>query len=253
MQPCQVCGEVLVDAAGYCVRCRNYRGQDAVPTAGYPTVPATAAPVTSSGYVAPSIAPPPVRQRTPFLIPLIASCAAVLVVAVGIIIVLVSKSGRPSNVAGSGGSTAPDPLRSPLIDPCLVGVWSTTSASQQFMVPSVGTIVLQLKAPDSQTVTIRPDGSATENFNHTQLEGALGGHTYTVEVNGTGAYTLRTANNTLTFLDPTSNGTITIAVDGTALTSAPLSLTNAPVNYTCEGNKVTEHNDGFDTRLTRQS
>ena len=84
------------------------------------------------------------------------------------------------------------------------------------------------------------------------MEGALGGHTYGVEVTGTAKSTLHTANNTITFVSESVSGTIAVSVDKTPLTSAPLSLKGDPVRYTCEGNTLTEHADGFDTTLTRQ-
>src|ERR1700732_1293857 len=37
MQPCHVCGGMVIDAAGYCTQCRTYRGQ--VAPQGYPAYP----------------------------------------------------------------------------------------------------------------------------------------------------------------------------------------------------------------------
>jgi hypothetical protein len=333
VQPCQVCGEMRVDAAGYCVRCRNYRGPVAAgdamaaagyppatpnpgyptspppgpgyptspppgpgyptspppgpgyppvpgyptsstqgpgyPTssppggypsapagAGYPGAPVTAPPLTPTGYLGPPATPSPARQRSPFLIPLIAACAAVLVVVIGIVIVVLSKTGQPSNVAGGAASTPPhppsSPPQSPLIDPCLIGVWSTTSNSQQFTIKGVGTMTLLLKTPYSETVTVNPDGTATQGYNHTKMEGALGGHRYGIDVIGVAHTTLRTANNTISFQTPTVTGTLSITVDKTPLTTVPLTISSDPVTYVCEGNTLTEHADGFDSTLTRQ-
>ena len=88
MQPCPVCGSLGVDAAGYCVQCRTYRGLPGGPTQpgapisgppGYPTAPGYPPPLPQPRPAQPQSPPP--RNRSPLLVPLIA-LSSVLVILV---------------------------------------------------------------------------------------------------------------------------------------------------------------------------
>lgn len=286
MQPCHVCGGMMIDAAGYCTQCRTYRGQ--VPPQGYslypdqqsappypaqpgvppypgqpsgPPYPAT--PVTmpyQPGSYPPapqpaSYPPAPPRPgggRSPFLIPLIALCVALVIVAVGIVVVVVVKSNSNPQAQTSSGPTAA-PGQSTAIDPCLVGTWTVSKASQQFPISGVGNVQITLKS-GTQTVAIGADGTVEDDYGtDSRYEGSGGGHTYTLDVAGKAHYTVRTANSTITFIAPSANGTIAASVDGVSVTSIPLSVTSDPVHYTCSGGTATEHTDTYDATLTRQA
>jgi hypothetical protein len=240
MQPCHVCGGMAIDAAGYCVQCRTYRGQVAPP--GYPP-----------GYPAHPPAPaPPGGGRSPFLIPLIALCVTLAIVAVGIVVVVVVKSNRRAEAQPGSGPTA-RPQRSAAIDPCLVGNWTIIRASQQFPIDGVGNVQLTLKT-GTQTLAIQADGSVEDNYGgDSRYEGSGGGHTYTLDVSGKAHYTIRTVNSTITFLNTSADGSIAASIDGISVTSVPLSVTSDPAHYTCSGNTATEHTDNYDATLTRSA
>ncbi|HKT05791.1 MAG TPA: hypothetical protein VJT31_40290 [Rugosimonospora sp.] len=255
MQPCQVCGGMAVDAAGYCTQCRTYRGP--VPPAPYPAQPSGppyAVQPSGPPYVTQSSGPPyggPAPARNPFLIPLIALCAAVVLVAAGIVVVVVVKSNNRNQAGGTTTGPTLSPGASAAIDPCLVGTWTVTKATQQYSIAGVGTVQLAAQGA-TQTVVVRADGTANDDYGtDTKYQGALGGHTYTLDVTGTVSYSIRTANSTITFVSPTANGTITATVDGLGSTSAPLSISEDPVHYTCSGDTATEHTDTYDATLTK--
>jgi hypothetical protein len=224
MGPCPVCGGTAINAGGYCTRCGTYLGV---------AYPAPAAP-----------------RRSPYLISLIALSVAIVVVAVAIAVVAAAKSGRRAQANPPGGDPAAS--TSSAIDPCLVGHWTVTRASQQFPVSGVGDLLITLQG-GSQTSVIEADGSADDDYTDSRYEGTAGGHTYTLEVNGTAHYMIRTANGTITFRTPTASGSITATVDGLESTSIPLSVTSDPVQYTCSGDTATEHTANFDVTLSRSS
>jgi hypothetical protein len=294
MQPCQVCGGMAVDAAGYCTQCRAYVGPvpqqgyplysdqqgappypgqphsgqphsgqaypgQAYPGQAYPGQPypgqASAPPYSgppgpgyppgsgAPGYPAAPAGPP--RGRSPYLVPLIALCAALAVVVVGIVVVVVVKSGTGQSSGNGARSSA-------VIDSCLVGTWTVTKASQEFPISGVGSV--HLVAQGTTETLIRADGTAEDNYgNDTRYEGSLSGHTYTLDVSGRVRYTIRTANGTITYVAPSAIGTVTLSVDGVKATSVPLSVSTDPAHYTCSGNTATQHTDTYDATLVRHN
>src|SRR4051794_14623113 len=110
MQPCGVCGGTAVDASGFCVGCRAYRGLPGPePASVYPTAyeligpgaaaqdaEPTAPPYSSYGvdyqqpHTTPGPPPEPVpsRRRNQFVVPLVALSATLVVVIVAIVVVV---------------------------------------------------------------------------------------------------------------------------------------------------------------------
>ena len=267
MQPCQVCGGVLVDANGYCTQCGTFRGQPAQPVSGAPYPPAGypqygqspasgapySAPPTSAtpypfsgppmsgagGYSAPPA--PPTRNR--YVLPLVAS-VAVLVLLIGAIVVLAIVRSNKSDGVGANGSPSPTTGGSSApvaaIDPCLVGTWQASSERQQQDYPGVGPVTMIGKG---QVTHVYPDGRVDDDYSQsTPYSGAYNGHTITMTVTGTVHSTITTSNGTMSFQDPKPNGTVVFKVDGSAVGSPiPLSVSTDPVQYTCLNNTATEH------------
>src|SRR5262245_28604916 len=176
MQPCAVCGGQGIDAAGYCVHCGTFRGTDPVVSAppGYPgpTSPAqpqpygqpmpgqpvsgqpmpgqpvsgqpvSGQPYSYQAYPAPSPQPQP-KQRSSFMVPLVALSATLFVLVVAIVVVAAVKAADSSGGGGSGGGgrTPVDQTRPvSLVDECVVGTWRVTSHEETVSVPSVGDVV----------------------------------------------------------------------------------------------------------------
>jgi hypothetical protein len=174
---------------------------------------------------------------------------AVVLVAVGIVVVVALKSGNNDQAGGGGKSAAPG--ASSAIDPCLVGNWTVTKASMDWTVDGVGSVVLDSQNA-LQTVVIRADGTADDNYGgDSKYSGTSGGHTYTLDVSGKVHYSVRTANDTLTFVDPQATGVVTYGIDGKDATSFPLSVSSDPTHYTCGGSTLTEHTETYDATLTK--
>jgi hypothetical protein len=196
----------------------------------------------------------PVRQRSPFLIPVIATCVVLAIGAVAITVILLGGSGRPSNVDGLGSTPATSP-RQPttgLIDPCLVGIWTVTSSTLRVPLDD-GPVVFELTTPASQFVTINGDGTAIDEYHQSRYAGSTGGKSYGMEVAGTVHYAVRTSDGTLSFVSPSASGTITVSIDGKQTNTGPLGVSNDPVSYTCAGDTFTEHNDKADSTFTRRT
>jgi hypothetical protein len=103
-----------------------------------------------------------------------------------------------------------------------------------------------------QTVVIRADGTAKDDYgDDSKYSGTSGGHTYTLDVTGTVNYSVRTGNDTLTFVDPKADGSVLYGIDGKSATSFPLSVSSDPTRYTCSGSTMTEHTDTYDATLTK--
>jgi len=146
MQPCEVCGGMGVDAAGYCTQCRNYRGLPA-PASGAPygyapaSPPGYAAgyaagyaqpPASPAGYAQPAQAPTPGYQPAPM-------------------------SGPPASYAPtSGGGFPPQPAYAP-------GFTPPPPKARSFTVPliALSATLVVLVVAIVVVVIIRASGSST--------------------------------------------------------------------------------------------
>ncbi len=269
MQPCPVCGEMAIDANGYCVRCGTFRGQPqpvppAYPQQPYPQQPYPAPqptsaapypfsgpPISGGGYSAPP-APPPARNR--FVLPLVAS-VAVLVLLIGAIVVLaiVRSGGKPNPPSGNGSpsiSVSAGPSSS--VDTCLIGTWTVSSNRQQVDIPSVGPVTFLGKG---EVVHIHPDGEVdTDYAQATQYTASYNGHVIGATLTGTDRSTISTANGTITILDDKPNGSVAFTLDGAPLGSAAATEPDTdPAQYTCLNNTANLHTSRFDETLTKTS
>jgi hypothetical protein len=240
MQPCQNCGAVTVNAAGYCTRCGVYRG---LPPQSAPPYPQSGVPYSVPPY---SVPPTPPRQRSPFFVPLIALSSVLALLIVAIVVVAIARSGGHGD-ATAGGSPTP----STAIDECLVGTWRTTSDAEQLDVDQVGPVTV---TGQGAVVHIHPDGLTYQDYSQsTPYQGSANSHQLSIAIAGTVQLTIKTNAGTMSFHDINATGTVTAKVDGVTITSAPLTLTDDPVQYTCSGNTATEHTSQYNVSLARVS
>jgi hypothetical protein len=192
--------------------------------------------------VAPTL---PRSQRSRWWPALIASSCLLVLLVAAIAVVAAQKAGRHRLPAAAGSSP------SAVIDPCLVGTWRTSADSQRLDVTGVGPVDV---AGSGALVHIGPDGSDKQEYaSATPYTGTVNGHRLQITVTGTVRGTIRTAHGTITFQDMSADGTVTAAVDGTAVISEPLTPGTDPVSYTCSGDTATERGPQYTVTLERTS
>jgi hypothetical protein len=229
MQPCAVCGSVGVDAAGYCVQCRTYRG---VP--GAPTAPVGMPP----GYPTPGRPP---RTRSPLLVPLIAlSSILVILVAAIVVIAVVRASGRSN--PSTGGSTAT--RANSLVDECVIGTWRMSHYEEDVPVTGYGNVKF---TGEGAEVRLRVDGTGVTDYKDgTTFNATVDGVVYKLVVSGTVSFGYRTSNGTFSFSGVTASGqeTLTRTDTGQQVTQ-DLTGSSDPANYTCSGDSLTEFTNQY--------
>jgi hypothetical protein len=234
------------------------------PPAGYQAAPPTSyPPAPTTGYPAPGYQPAgmpvsapvgvmgtptgPPKQRSPFLIPIIAVCTVLALLAVSIVVVVLvrhSDKKKPPAVASNG------------FDQCLVGKWSVTDYTTRISFDNVGE-VLFLADDINETLDIKADGSATDDYGTsskpTTLIGAGGGHTYKISVYGTVTYKMASANGTLTFSDAVPDGKLLLEIDGADSGTTDLSVSNDPTPYTCTSTTFSQQTSDFTATAKKTS
>ncbi len=223
---------------------------------GYPSAPPTGyAPAPPTGYAQPGYAPgpvlmpvstpPPAKERN-ILVGVFALCGVLLLMVVAIVVIVVVKKG-----GDDGGSTPPV---ADGFDKCLVGSWRITSYETHVAFDSVGDVAFT--ADDlHETLKIESDGSAVDDYgtqsNPTKLTGSAGTHTYSIEVYGTVAYKIKSANGVLSFSDAKPDGSLEVFVDDKSIGSQDLDVTNDPTPYTCSGSQFTQTTSDFTTSAVK--
>src|SRR5205814_1855740 len=214
MQPCEVCGGMGVDAAGYCTQCRNYRGLPA-PASGAPygyapaSPPGYAAgyaagyaqpPASPAGYAQPAQAPTPGYQPAPM-------------------------SGPPASYAPtSGGGFPPQPAYAP-------GFTPPPPKARSFTVPLIAL---------SATLVVL-------------VVATMNGHAVRLVATGTITFGYRTSNGSLAFSNVNAAGTETVSIDGVQATSQALEGDTDPTQYTCSGDTLKEFTSLKSIQLNRVS
>jgi hypothetical protein len=268
MQPCAGCGSPGVDAAGYCVQCRTYRGPPAAtdpsragsvtgaahPTSGnafgYPTSgagyrPPGHPPPGPAGYPAVPAYPDPGQPakppRSPLVVPLIALSITLVVAVVAIVVVVVVRS-------RSGGGPAPGAKA--LVDRCVVGTWRTDRYQEDVPVAGVGSV--RFTGQGAQ-VRLAADGTGVTDYGSgTTYTATINGVGYRLAVSGTVRFGYRTDNGTVSFTGVTANGTeiLTRTDTGQQVTDA-LSGSSDPARYTCAGDQLVEFTNQYRAELHR--
>jgi hypothetical protein len=253
MQPCPVCGSLGVDAAGYCVQCRRFRGLPGGPT--QPGAPISGPP----GYPAPGYPPPqpPPRNRSPLLVPLIAlSSVLVILVAAIVVVAVVRASGRNNPTTGgtAGRSTgAPTATKAvALVDECVVGTWRMSHYEEDVPVTGFGNVKF---TGEGAEVRLRDDGTGVTDYKDgTTFDATVGSVVYKLVVTGTVSFGYRTNNGAVSFTDVTASGKETLTrTDTGQQVSQDLTGNSDPASYTCSGDSLTEFTNQYRAEMQRVS
>ncbi|GLH95232.1 hypothetical protein [Phytohabitans aurantiacus] len=263
MQPCAVCGGVLVDAAGYCTQCRTFRGvPQQQPYTPYPTSVPPGYPQQTSGGGYPGSYPPP-RGRS-FLVPLIALGATLFVLVVAIVVVAATGGGgddpdpiaNPTTATASpSGQSSASPSATPAgaIDQCVIGTWRVTSHREDVNVPNRGKV--SFTGGEEAMLRLNADGTGETDYRGgTKFEGDMDGQKVTLEISGTVTYRYTAADGKVSLSDLESNATGKLFLDGEQYGDPlPFEGSEEPVTYTCSGDDLTQRTFLFTTEYTRVS
>jgi hypothetical protein len=256
MQPCPVCGSLGVDASGYCVQCRAYRGTRSAPPGattaplGTPNAPISVPP----GYPAPGYPQPqpPQRNRSPLLVPLIAlSSILVILVAAIVVVAVVRASGKDSaNGQPTGAPTATKAAA--LVDECVVGTWRMSHYEEDVPVAGFGTVRF---TGEGAEVRLKDDGTGVTDYKDgTTFNATLGGVVYKLVVTGTVSFGYRTNNGAVSFTGVTASGKETLTRSDTGQqVSQDLTGNSDPASYTCSGDSLTEFTNQYRAEMRRVS
>jgi hypothetical protein len=197
-----------------------------------------------AGY--PGMPPAPQKQRNPFLVPIIAVCSVLALLAVSIVVVVLVRQG--------GSKDKQNPPAANGFDQCLVGKWEVTDYTTQISFDSVGEVYF-IADDLNETLDIKADGSATDDYGTeskpTVLIGTGGSHTYKISVSGTVTYKMASANGTLTFSDAVPDGKIALEIDGVDSGTTDLGINNDPTPYTCGGDTFTQETSDFSATASK--
>ncbi len=260
MQPCPVCGSLGVDASGYCVQCRTYRGVPGGPT--QPGTPISGPPISGPpisgppGHPAPGYPPaPPQRNRSPLLVPLIAlSSILVVLVAAIVVVAVVRASGKTDAGGGTGQPTgAPSATKAAaLVDECVVGTWRMSHYEEDVPVAGFGTAKF---TGEGAEVRLKDDGTGVTDYKDgTTFTATLGGVVYKLVVTGTVSFGYRTNNGAVSFTGVTASGDETLTrTDTGQQVSQKLTGNSDPASYTCSGDSLTEFTNQYRAEMRRVS
>jgi hypothetical protein len=225
MQPCPVCGSPGVDAAGYCVQCRTYRGL-------------------------PDTAPASRRTRNIMLIPLIALSVTLAILVVAIVVVYAARADRGTNDPTASSSSSGKP--NPAIDNCVVGTWKMNAYSEDVPVDGVGTVKF---TGQGAQVRLRADGTGVTDYGSgTTFTGTISGVTYKLVVSGTVKFDYKAKDGTVSFSNLSASGKETVTRSGTDQQfTQDLTGSSDPANYTCAGDTMVEYTDQYRAEMGRLS
>jgi hypothetical protein len=252
MQPCPVCGSVGVDASGYCVQCRRYRGVPGGPT--QPGAPISGPP----GYPPPGYPPaPPPRARSPLLVPLIALSSILVVLVAAIVVVVVVRASGKSDANGANGAngqpTGPSATKAAaLVDECVVGTWRMSHYEEDVPVAGFGTVKF---TGEGAEVRLKDDGTGVTDYKDgTTFNATLSGVVYKLVVTGTVSFGYRTNNGAVSFTGVTASGKETLTrTDNGQQVSQDLTGNSDPASYTCSGDSLTEFTNQYRAEMRRVS
>jgi hypothetical protein len=281
MQPCAVCGGFGIDASGYCVNCRTFRGVTGQASpAGYGqtnTTPYQAGTVPYQPSVAPyqpsvapyqtsaapyqagaapysiSVAPYPAsfpgagggtpqRQRGPLTVPLIALSVTLVLLVVAIVVVVIFRDRTPSETS--------------LVDTCVVGQWAVTTMTMDIVTDSFGTVHFT-NVGSAGKVTYSADGKGIRDYGDgtefvADVTGGGGTRKMNLKISGTARYDVRTANSAITTSNVQSTGTMVLTVTATGASSSQDLVVDADTaKYSCEKNSLTIYTEMYRAESSR--
>jgi hypothetical protein len=251
MQPCPACGGVTIGATGHCTRCGTYRAnppQD--PAGGYgayqqPVGGPGHQPTNAPGYLA--------GGARPFVVPLVALSATLVVLVIAIVIVVIVRSGGQTGTPVADRSTpAAGPTAEPAnpdVDPCVVGRWRVTSHREDVAMEDVGEVTFT--GGRGALVDLAADGAGRTTYSATSFTGTAGGQEIRLEFNGTLEFDFTARDGTVSFKNMQADGTAKGYVDGEEVVSDPLSGSDDPAKYTCSGSTMTQSTATYETAYAR--
>lgn len=241
MQPCAVCGGRVVNAAGYCTICGSYRGAAAAgPQPAVPAQPAGYQPGPNQPvqYAAP-------RARSPFVVPLAALSATLIVLVVAIVIVVTTRSGDGGGTGSPGGTTLAG------LDGCVLGNWLVTSHKERVPVQGQGEVPF---TGQGARVRLLADGTGLTDYGRgTDFTGTVNNKQVRLTISGTVGYRFQTANGTVSYSQLEADAQGVVRVDGVEIGRQPFEGSADPAEYTCAGDKLTQSTDKYEVLMERQS
>jgi hypothetical protein len=218
-----------------------YQAQPQQPYGGY----------TDPNYQQQSFAPAPTTGRRPSTIPLILLSVVAVILVVGIVTVVVVRSGSDSGGTdnpGNGATAAPADTVAAGLDKCVVGNWRVTSAREKVEIEGQ----LYEFTASGGTIEFRGDGTATIDYGSGVVyRTTMSGQSVTITVTGSAKFSYKTVDNTITYSNMSESGELVYRVNDTVTDTIPLDLDTAPNGYTCSGSSLTLTTDLTTTELRK--
>ncbi|GGL39862.1 hypothetical protein H9L10_13535 [Phycicoccus endophyticus] len=149
-----------------------------------------------------------------------------------------ASSASPTTTAGAGdGSTS----GTGSLDPCLVGSWRTVEHSESSDTPQGTVTITGLQ----RTLEISEDGRERVTYDPTPAEITTDEGSGTIVFDGTAVYSVSTDGGRMSFELESSEGTVTVSVEGADPQTQDLTPGTGPVSYTCSGDRFVETATGF--------
>jgi hypothetical protein len=202
----------------------------------------------------PSFAPaPPPGRRSFSTWPLILLSAVAVLLVVGIVTVVVVRSGSDENGGGTANPTT-GPTAGPTdtvaagLDKCVLGNWRVTSAREKVEIEGQ----LYEFTASGGTIEFRGDGTATIDYGSGVVyRTTMSGQSVTITVTGTATFSYKTVDNTITYSNMSESGQLVYRVNDTVTDTIPLDLDTSPNGYTCSGSSLTLTTDLTTTELRK--
>jgi hypothetical protein len=192
---------------------------------------------------------PAASRRNSFVVPLVALSATLVVLVVAIVTVVAINAGKDEPV-GPGGT----PTAGALVDSCVVGTWRVVSHEEDVAFDD-GKVRF---TGNGTEIRLKDDGTGVTDYKGgTTFTGTTknrsDGSTVSIKLvfSGKIAFDYRAKDGTLSFSNPRPDGTVKTIVNGTELTSEPLSGSEDPARYTCSGDKLVESTAQYRVEMRR--
>ncbi|GIG89119.1 Hsp70 family protein [Plantactinospora endophytica] len=147
-------------------------------------------------------------------------------------------------------SPTPTPTPKPAVDPCLVGVWVSTSYS---ITNYIDQFPATFRSSGGTVKTIRPDGNFVHNYDRSAARTArVDGDRWQQAVTGTISGRIRTVDRTIVYSALKASGTSRFTQNGRSRGSDPLDAAPDPSTYICDGDTWTEYTEDYQIEYTRR-
>ncbi|MEO3930684.1 Hsp70 family protein [Micromonosporaceae bacterium B7E4] len=155
-----------------------------------------------------------------------------------------------SNTPTGSSSPHPSPTPSPAIDPCLVGVWVSTSYSITHYINRVPTT---FTSSGGTVKTIKPDGRYIHDYTRSSPGYAsVGGDRWEDHTTGSFSGRIRTVDRTIVASGVSAKGSSWFVLNGRSRRKVALTADPAPSTYLCSGNTLNEYTSNYQIEYTRR-